>query len=307
MYRCRAVILAAAVSLSIGFPNAGSVPGMSDIADLVAGWPVERVAVGVTTGSGTLATSGDTSWVVRVASVSKILTGYAGLVAMEEKTIDLDEPAGPEGSTVRHLMSHASGLAFGEHRPLARPGVRRIYSNAGIEVFAEHLARNAGIRFEEYVHLGLVEPLGMEATTLMGSPAHSVHSCVDDLLAFARELLDPTLVARSTLDLATSVHFPELRGVVPGVGRFDPNPWGLTFEIRGDKEPHWTGRANSPQTFGHFGGSGTFLWVDPISELACVVLTDREFGPWALEVWPALGDAVIERYAGFTTEGRTTS
>ena len=53
------------------------------------------------------------------------------------------------------------------------------------------------------------------------------------------------------------------------------------------------GSSNSPRTFGHFGGAGTFLWVDPELALALVVLTDREFGDWALAAWPALSDAVV--------------
>src|SRR5690606_41827444 len=92
-------------------------------------------------------------------------------------------------------------------------------------------------------------------------------------------------------------HFADLAGVLPGIGSFDPNPWGLTFEIRAGKHPHWTGERNTPSTFGHFGGSGTFLWVDPAKRLAAVALTDRDFDSWALEVWPAFSDAVLERYA----------
>ncbi len=283
-------------------------PVVDDLSNLIREWPVRRAAVGVTTADETLALGGDPGWVVRIASVSKILTGMAGLVALEEGSIDLAEPAGPQGSTVRHLMAHASGLAFSEHRPLAEPGARRIYSNVGIEVFADHLAERAGMRFEEYLHLGVLEPLGMTTTTLMGSPAHAVFSSVTDLLHFGRELLSPTLVSVDTMSLATRVHFPHLRGVLPGVGRFDPNPWGLTFEIRSSKQPHWTGRHNSEATFGHFGGSGTFLWVDRSAGLVCVALTDREFGPWALEVWPAFSDAVLDAYGGaarITGEDRT--
>ena len=59
------------------------------------------------------------------------------------------------------------------------------------------------------------------------------------------------------------MQFPGLVGVLPGFGRMDPNDWGLGFELRDAKSPHWTGARNSPRTFGHFGGSGTFLWVDP--------------------------------------------
>ena len=89
------------------------------------------------------------------------------------------------------------------------------------------------------------------------------------------------------------MQFPGLSGVVPDLGRFDPNDWGLGFELRDAKSPHWTGTRNSARTFGHFGGSGTFLWVDPEAGLACCCLTDLEFGPWAKEAWPRFSDAVL--------------
>ncbi|HEX6207819.1 MAG TPA: serine hydrolase domain-containing protein [Actinomycetota bacterium] len=268
-----------------------------DLTPLVNGWPVEHVAAGITDAESTLGATGDAEWVTRIASVAKLFVGLAALVALEEEAIELDEPAGPEGSTVRHLLAHASGLAFDEHRTIAPPGRRRIYSNTGIEVFADHLAERTGMSFGEYLRLGVLDPLGMSGTELRGSPAHAVWSSVSELLVLGRELLRPMLVAAATLEDATRPHFPELAGVLPGLGRFDPNPWGLTFEIRGDKRPHWTGKRNSPGTFGHFGGAGTFLWVDPAAGLAAVVLTDREFGEWALEAWPAFSDAALNRFA----------
>jgi CubicO group peptidase (beta-lactamase class C family) len=265
--------------------------------DLLRPWPVPVSAAGVTTGDATVAGGGDRTWVTGIASVSKVLAGLAGLVALEEGTIELDEPAGPAGSTVRHLLAHASGLAFDMDRVLAPPGARRIYSNIGIERFADHLERRSGIPFDRYLAEAVFEPLGMRRTSLDGSAAHAVRSSVDDLLRLGRELLAPTIVARETLAEATRVQFPGLRGVLPGIGSFDPNPWGLAVEIRGDKRPHWTGARNGPRTFGHFGGSGTFLWVDPDAGLATVALTDREFGPWALQAWPSFSDTVLERMA----------
>ncbi len=97
-----------------------------------------------------------------------------------------------------------------------------------------------------------------------------------------------------TLATATTVAFPGLTGILPGFGRQEPNDWGLGFELRDHKTPHWTGTRNSPATFGHFGRTGTFLWVDPDAALALVALTDRDFGPWAAEAWPALSDAVLD-------------
>jgi CubicO group peptidase (beta-lactamase class C family) len=268
-----------------------------DLTPLVAGWPVDTVSAGVTGPEGTLGLAGDPEWVTRIASVGKLLVGLAALVAVEEGTIDLDEAAGPQGSSVRHLLAHASGLAFDRDVSIAPPGRRRIYSNTGIERFADHLAARAGMPFEEYLRLGVLEPLGMGHTELRGSPAGGMWSTVSDMVAFSRELLRPTLVSAATLADATRPHFPDLGGVLPDVGRFEPNPWGLTFEIRDDKRPHWTGGHNSPVTFGHFGGSGSFLWGDPVPELAAVVITDREFGSWALEEWPRFSDGVLERYA----------
>jgi CubicO group peptidase (beta-lactamase class C family) len=271
---------------------------VADLTALVVGWPVRSVAAGVTAPATTLGQAGDPEWTAPIASVGKLLVGLAALVAVEEGAIDLDEPAGPEGSTVRHLLAHASGLAFDQDRILAPPGRRRIYSNVGIERFAEHLADRAGLPFEDYLGQGVLEPLGMSHTELRGSPAHGMWSTVTDLLAFGRELLRPTLISPAMLAEATTPQFPNLAGVLPDFGRFDPNPWGLTFEIRDDKQPHWTGHHNSPRTFGHFGGSGAFLWVDPDPELATVAVTNRGFGPWAVKEWPKFSDAVLDRYRG---------
>jgi CubicO group peptidase (beta-lactamase class C family) len=230
--------------------------------------------------------------VFRWASVTKLVTALAALVAAEEGVIDLDEPAGPEGSTVRHLLAHASGLPFEPGGPAAAPGKRRVYSNVGFETLAEHIAERAAMSFDEYLAAGVLRPLGMRAE-LRGSPAGDLHGTLDDLVLLARELQAPSLVAPETLAEATTVQFPGLAGVLPDFGRFDPLDWGLGFELKDAKDPHWTGARSSARTFGHFGGSGTFLWVDPDPGIALGVLTDLEFGEWAKEAWPRLSDAVL--------------
>jgi CubicO group peptidase (beta-lactamase class C family) len=230
--------------------------------------------------------------VFRWASVTKLVTALAALVAAEEGVVDLDEPAGPEGSTVRHLLAHASGLPFEPGGPAGKPGQRRVYSNVGFEALAAHVAERAEMPFDEYLAAGVLRPLEMSAE-LRGSAASELHGTLDDLLVFARELQRPTLVAAETLDEATTVQFPGLAGVLPDFGRFDPLDWGLGYELRDAKSPHWTGARNSPRTFGHFGGSGTFLWVDPEAGVALGVLTDLDFGDWAKAAWPELSDAVL--------------
>ncbi|MDQ3988617.1 MAG: beta-lactamase family protein [Actinomycetota bacterium] len=257
-------------------------------------WPVEHVAVAVVSADGrTRGSHGPQDREFRLASVTKLLTGYAVLLAVEEGAIEWDTPAGPEGSTMRHLIAHASGLDVTEHRVVARPGTRRIYSTPGFEVLAEAVHEASGIPFDRYVADAVLYPLGMASTALRGSPGAGAVSTAADLARFAAELQAPTLVAPETLAEATQVAFPGLRGVLPGYGRQDPNDWGLGFELRGHKSPHWTGWRSSPGTFGHFGQSGTFLWVDPGAGAACAVLTDRDFGHWAVQAWPPFTDGVL--------------
>ena len=257
----------------------------------IDGWPVGFAAAGVLDASGVVATHGDVARVVRLASVSKPVAALALLVAAEEGVVDLDARAGPPGSTVRHLLAHTSGLPFEGTTPIARPGDRRIYSNEAFRVLAGHLTAQAEMPFAEYVQEAVCAPLeiGLDPN---GDPGSGMHASLDDVLALGRELLRPRLVAPETRDEMTSVQFPGLSGVLPDHGRFDPLDWGLGVQLN-TRPPSWMGTKTSPRAFGHFGGSGTFLWVDPDAGIACAVLTDREFGEWAKESWPQLSDAVV--------------
>ncbi len=263
----------------------------------VEGWPADHVSVGVVSADGTVATHGDAGLQYSWASVTKPVTALACLVAAEEGTIDLDEHAGPPGSTVRHLLAHASGLPPEGSSPIARPGERRIYSDTGFDVLGAALAEHAEMEFGEYLRRAVLDPLGLGAR-FEGRPGSGLHGSLDDLLALGREALAPTLVSPETFAEATSVQFPGLIGVLPGFGRQEPNDWGLGVELRDRKSPHWTGARNSERTFGHFGRSGTFLWVDPEPGVALACLTDLTFGEWAVEAWPALSDAVLAELAG---------
>ena len=256
-------------------------------------WPALHTAAVVVGPEGVRAERGDGDRRFPLASVTKPLVAYAVLVAVEEGSLGLDDDAGPPGSTVRHLLAHASGLDVDRPEPVAPPATRRIYSNAGFEVLGEALRAATGIAVADYLEEAVFRPLGMELTSLDGSPAHGAVGSAPDLGRFVGELLRPTLVHASTVEAMRSVAFPGLAGVLPGYGHMAPNDWGLGVERRSRKQPHWTGRANSPETFGHFGRTGTFLWVDPVADLALVALADRDFGPWAVDAWPRLADAVL--------------
>jgi CubicO group peptidase (beta-lactamase class C family) len=231
------------------------------------------------------------------ASVTKLLTALAALDGVQRGLLDLDEPAGPPGSTIRHLLAHASGLAFDSDAILAQPGRRRVYSNRGIEIVAEILAARSGQPFERLLADEICLPLGLAGTRLEGSPAWGAVGPLSDLMNLAVELASPSLIDEDLLAQATQTVFPGLSGVLPGFGRQENCDWGLGFEIRDRKAPHWTGSNNSPRTFGHFGRSGSFLWVDPDAGLACVSLADRDFDDWAKQAWPKLSDDLLAAHA----------
>jgi CubicO group peptidase (beta-lactamase class C family) len=246
-------------------------------------------------------TDPETSW--PVASVTKLLTTMAALAATEAGHVDLDQPVDEQGATIRHLLAHASGLpqtaGQGRRRPV---GERRVYSNAGFRLLAEVVAGAVGTSFPTWLASSVLDPLGMGSTWLgehngfEADPAAGAVTTMGDLVRFARCLLGrgAPVVGAELFAEATTVQFPGLAGLVPGVGRFDPCDWGLGFELLDGKRPHWMGERRSPAAFGHFGASGCFLWVDPEVDLAAVGVSDRNFddGRWAMRTWPAWSDSL---------------
>jgi CubicO group peptidase (beta-lactamase class C family) len=278
------------------------VSALPDVLAEIDGWEPDTVAVGVTDAEGTLARHGAVDEVLRLASLTKPLAAYAVLIAVRDGALHLDEPAGPkadEGATVRHLLAHASGLPPEEGGVMTTaPGTRRIYSNWAYEILGDLVAERVHDPFPEHLDHVVLAPLGMRDTVLDGSPAADARGTVTDLLAFARELLAPTLLDEELHAAATTIAFPGLDGVVPGYGRQSPCDWGLGFELKGEKSPHWTGDRLDPATYGHFGRSGSFLWVDPTRGLAAAELADRDFDRWAKEAWPAFNDRIVDAAAG---------
>lgn len=264
--------------------------------DLTSDWPVPHVSAAILRAGRLVETVGDTERVQRLASISKPMAAWATLVAIEEGIVELDQPVGQPGCTLRHLLAHAGGYAFEGDEPIARPETTRMYSNTGFSLVAQTVETAAGMAFADYLHEAVFVPLGMHSSALRGSAAHGVRSNLSDTCRFVAEVMRPTLIHADTAAEAERIHYPTLGGIVPGVGRYEQCPWGLGFEVRGTKEPHWTGTTNSPRTFGHFGGSGTMFWIDPDRDLALVALADRDYDEWAadaLRMWPELSDAAI--------------
>jgi CubicO group peptidase (beta-lactamase class C family) len=263
----------------------------------VTQWPVPTAAAAVVDAQGIRDSVGPLQHEFWLASVTKPLAALAMLVAVEEGAVELTDPADETllpGATLRHLLAHASGVAPERAMRSFPPSTRRVYSNVGIEMAGALVEAAAEMPFASYFDEAFVRPLALTSTSLQGSPARDGRSTVADLAEVMRRVLSPDgFLHESTLADATTIQYPGLRGVLPGFGMQDPNDWGLGFEIRGMKQPHWTGAANSAATFGHFGLSGTMMWIDPVAGVGLIALADREFGDWARHAWPLLADDVL--------------
>ena len=131
---------------------------------------------------------------VYIASLGKGFTTVAILKLVEENRLSLDDrvaervrglPAYMAPVTVRHLLTHTSGVADYDDGLGARPGVTNAdvlaflrqqpgltapagskwsYSNAGFVVLAELFAAVAGERLDQYVTRTFFQPLGMTAS-----------------------------------------------------------------------------------------------------------------------------------------------
>lgn len=236
------------------------------------------------------------------ASVSKLVSSLAVLIAIDRYMLELDTPAGPPGATVKHLLAHASGVAMDSDAVKAEVGTRRIYSNRGIELAALATEEATGIDFNEWVDTTVLQPLGMSHAYLWDSPAWGMRGTIGDLAILGTELLEQTLLSDDLDQQASHIVFPGLPGLLPGYGFQRNNAWGLGREIRATKDPHWTSPEAPPTTFGHFGQSGSFLWVDRRNFLVGVFLSSEPFGKVHKQLWKPLNYA-LHRF-GMKAHGR---
>ncbi len=221
---------------------------------------------------------------------------------------------GKEEITVEQLLLHTSGLiadnALADYLNVKaqaiqniydlklrnKPGERFTYSDVGFLVLGFLVEKLSGQTLDEYCYQTIFAPLGMNETCFRPGPELSrraaatenekgtwlrgvVHdpraraiggvaghaglfSTADDLTKYALLLLrqDEKLLQRKTLDLFTTPR------AVPGGTRT------LGWDARtGFSSP----RGKYLGGFGHTGFTGTSLWIDPTTQTAILILTNR--------------------------------
>lgn len=223
-------------------------------------------------------------------TISDLLTHHSGLPA----DIDLSQPwAGYETAMAMILAQ----------RPRAHPRTAYLYSDINFEILGEIVRRVSGEPFDRYCQDHVFAPLGMKETAFrpplvlrsriaptagesgkvywgevhdatarrMGGVAgHAgLFSTAGDLANFARILLNGEKAGGSVILSPASVAKMTSRQSPPGSARAR----GLGWDLGG------TGglAVFPPGSFGHFGFTGTMLWVDPKADLFAVVLTHRVY------------------------------
>ena len=308
----------------------GLVPGVAAVVVDAAGVLAERSA-GVRERGGDEPIRADTLFAL--ASLTKPFVGAACMVAVEEGLLDLDAEVRDGFALRHLLSHCAglpeAGLRW-EEPPGYPPGTQRWYSNAGYVQAAKLIEGASGMSIADYLREAVFGPLGMDAslglaradaprTARVWQPgrygegelfnserfradappqsgafasARAYGAFVSCLLARG-EAGGRALLAPETADEMLAPQFGPLPGGVGGVGEWPDLCWGLGFDVRGHREPHWAGPSLGARTASHFGASGTLAWLDPESGLGLVALANRgSYSGWWREPWAALGAAV---------------
>ena len=266
-----------------------------------------------------------------LASLTKVCsTTLVALRLMDQGLIALDNSVsrylpefrgeGREKVTIEHLLTHTSGLpawrnlyeAASSYETLVElaagtqlelePGLRTRYSDIGIILLGEVLARAAGKPLIELEQELVFRPLGMKDTlrqlpesrhreaapTERQAAGHALRGVVHDENARAGEGLTGHAGLFSTArDLARLAE--ELLRAWHGHSDLFPGPLLKKFTTRRSLSPEssralgWdtpsgkssSGRYFGPRSFGHTGFTGTSLWIDPDRPLYILLLTNR--------------------------------
>ncbi len=291
-----------------------------------------------------------------VASITKPLVAMAVMQLVERGQLLLGTRAceivpefgrqGTYGITIRHLLTHSSGLPDmlpnnvelrQQRAPLAEfvrgtcavelefpTGRNAAYSSMGFVLLGEIFARLTGLALPEFLAREFFQPLGMRDTALgapddwftgpkptvdrfaevrvpenmqsgtdwnwnsrywrqLGAPWGGLLTTPADLGRYARMLLGRgqldgrRVLAPSTIDIATRNQIELLREIPEEVRRC--KPWGLGWRLCWPTHSANFGDLLGPRAFGHWGATGTLLWIDPETARWCAILTTQPQEP----------------------------
>lgn len=290
-----------------------------------------------------------------IASITKPIVATGLLLLLERAQIALGDRVcdfipefgrkGKRGITIRHLLTHTSGLpdmlptnrrlrvahsgldAFVEQTCAIRldfpPGRGVQYQSMGFAILGALIHRVSGKLCADFLRDELFTPLGMHDTQLgapeewftgeqpacdriaeirvsdqqqkndwnwnsrywrgLGAPWGGLLTTPSDLAKFAQMMLrkgtvgDTRLLSRAAVEAATRNQLAKMRDVSGKKRRCQP--WGLGWRLQWPAHSANFGDLLGPRTFGHWGSTGTVLWIDPQRDAFAVVLTTQPQEP----------------------------
>lgn len=117
----------------------------------------------------------------------------------------------------------------------------------------------------------------------LGAPWGGLVSTLADLTAFAQLMLNKGLnsgkpiLSPASVKLSTSSQLEAESDLAEAHRR--TRPWGLGWKLRGPAQTAYFGDFTSPETYGHWGATGTLLWIDPRHNCFVVILSTQPQDP----------------------------
>ncbi|MBS0263945.1 MAG: beta-lactamase family protein [Planctomycetes bacterium] len=295
-----------------------------------------------------------------IASITKpivacgiLLLVERGLLALDDRVeeyVPLFRRKGNHGVTLRHLLTHTSGLPDmlannlelrAAQAPLSAfvegacqcpldfvPGTGVQYQSMGFALLGEIIQRVTGQTCGQFLDLEFFQPLGMQDTALgapdawftgaepkirrvtevripeqsemaadsardwnwnsrywrqLGVPWGGLLTTPLDLARFGQMLLSGgqaggrQILSRASIQASTRNQLDAMREVPADDRR--TKPWGLGWRLNWPAHSANFGDLLGPRTYGHWGATGTLMWIDPDRETCAVLLTTQPQEP----------------------------
>lgn len=220
-----------------------------------------------------------------------LLTHTSGLSESSQTLLALVAQRAPASAYLDAAC--AAGLSF-------EPGSQYEYGNLGFVLLAELITRLSGQHYPQYIREQILAPLGMHETafgpvdTGRAAPSHNFGDAAT--MEYYHTLSTPHGgLWSSATDLQKLGRAFLNDGQSPGYRLLSPAAWaamtrlhtgGLMRVVDGQRKQAVSGLGwakpmptntilASERSFGHGGGTGCFLWIDPQWELVFVFLSNR--------------------------------
>jgi CubicO group peptidase (beta-lactamase class C family) len=288
-----------------------------------------------------------------IVATGALLLAERGLLALDDRVEEFVPGFGREGKhavTIRHLLTHTSGLPDmlpnnfelrAAHAPLSEfvagacasklaflPGHGVQYQSMGFAMLGEIIQRVSGRSCAQFLDDEIFRPLGMHDTALgapaewfagdqpkveriaevflpessgmadenaaiwnwnspywrrLGAPWGGLLTTPADLARFGQMLLengrlgDLQIVSPATIRAATRNQLEAMREVPADDRR--TCPWGLGWRLNWPAHSANFGDFLGPRSYGHWGATGTLMWLDPDLDACVILLTTQPQEP----------------------------